>query len=167
MAPEPQHKQSGWTLYSWSGSIDMSSAGILLPSPSSTTTFHGLWKHPAFLEYCTTSLNLAVMHHKALNNAEMWGLYPPPRNPYGLQWTPLDSSGPLARPDWLVQCPVQSSPVHWTHTGLQATFQSPVPVQWTLSTVRVQWSPVESSVLLIINYKYYKKSEIRRLTFTL
>ena len=83
---------------------------------------------------------------------EWGGLYPPPCNPYGLRWTPLDSNGPLAKPDWLVQCPV-----HWTHTGLQATFLSPVPVQWTLSTVRVHWSPVESSVLLIINYKYYKK----------
>jgi hypothetical protein len=43
---------------------------------------------------------------------------------------------------------VQSSPVHWTETGLQVTFQSPVEVQGTESPVRVQWSPVESTGLL-------------------
>ena len=58
----------------------------------------------------------------------------------GLQWTPVNSSQARLRPDWLVQCPVhwiqvQSSPVHWTLTGLQATFQSPVKVQWTESPV--------------------------------
>ena len=83
------------------------------------------------------------------------GLYPPPRNPYGLHWTPLDSSGfqcpfcqaKLAgtKPSPLESSPVQSSPVHWTDTGLQATFQSPVPVQWTESPVKVQWSPLEST----------------------
>ncbi|EDR03491.1 uncharacterized protein LACBIDRAFT_331524 [Laccaria bicolor S238N-H82] len=60
-------------------------------------------------------------------------------------WSPVDSSGPVARPDWLTPCPVQSSPVHWTLTGLQATFLSPVPVHWTLSPVIVHWIPLESS----------------------
>jgi len=73
------------------------------------------------------------------------GLYPPPHNPGGFQWIPVDSSQARLRPDWLVQCPVQSSPFHWTLTGLQATFQSPVKVQWTESLVRVHWNPVESS----------------------
>jgi hypothetical protein len=52
----------------------------------------------------------------------------------------VDSSGPLARPDWLVQ-----SPVHWTPTGLQATFGSPVPSESSQSPVEssgIQWSPV-------------------------
>ena len=66
------------------------------------------------------------------------GLYPPPRNPYGLHWTPLDSSGfqcpfcqaKLAgtKPSPLESSPVQSSPVHWTE-----------------SPVKVQWSPQEST----------------------
>ncbi|EDR02204.1 uncharacterized protein LACBIDRAFT_332543 [Laccaria bicolor S238N-H82] len=47
--------------------------------------------------------------------------------------SPLDSS------------PVQSSPVHWTLTGLQATFLSPVPVQWTMSPVIVHWIPLDCS----------------------
>ena len=70
-----------------------------------------------------------------------------------LHWTPLDSTGfqcpfcqaKLAgtKPSPLESSPVQSSPVHWTDTGLQATFQSPVPVQWTESPVKVQWSPLD------------------------
>jgi len=30
---------------------------------------------------------------------DMGGLYPPPRNPCGLHWTPLDSSQARLRPD--------------------------------------------------------------------
>ena len=72
-------------------------------------------------------------------------------------WTPLDSTGlhwiPVALlPGQIGWCNVQSSPVHWTHTGLQATFQSPVPVKWNQSTVRVQWSPVESSGVQCLTY---------------
>ena len=73
----------------------------------------------------------------------------------GLHWTPLDSSGfqcPICQaklagtmPSPLESSPVQSSLVHWTPTGLQTTFQSPVTVQWTESPVKVQWSPVEST----------------------
>ena len=55
-------------------------------------------------------------------------------------WNPVDSSAHFSRPNWLVQCPV-----HWTPTGLQATFQSPVPVQLTESQVKVHWSLVEST----------------------
>jgi hypothetical protein len=63
-------------------------------------------------------------------------------------WTPVDSSGfqwPSCQAKLAggMPSPVQSSPVHWTETGLQATFQSPVEVQWTESPVRVQWSPLD------------------------
>ena len=114
-------------------------------------------------ERYTKSSHLEIMEHfQFLKDQKIdlsdQGLYPPPRNPYGLQWTPVDSSG-FQWPSCQARLAgAMSSPVHWTHTGLQATFQSPVPVQW---------SPVESSVFLIISYKYYKKSKIRRLTFTL
>jgi hypothetical protein len=88
-------------------------------------------------------------------------------------WTPVDSSGLQwpscqarlagAMPSPLNSSPVQSSLVHWTPTGLQATFESPVPVQWTKSPVRVQWSPVSPVhhylLLIDINYECYKKSE--------
>jgi hypothetical protein len=41
------------------------------------------------------------------------GLYPPPHNPCGLQWTPVDSSGPLARPDCSTyQSPSESCRTH-------------------------------------------------------
>jgi len=138
------------------------------------TAHHSLPPSPLTLSFLTPSslpppfLTSSSLSHSILPfslHPPFRGLYPPPRNPYGLQWTPVDSSGPFVRPDWLVQCPV-----HWTLTGLQATFQSPVPVQWTESPVRVHWSPLEStgldintlsgvtSVLIVINYN--KKAKI-------
>ncbi|KIJ96632.1 hypothetical protein K443DRAFT_27048, partial [Laccaria amethystina LaAM-08-1] len=49
----------------------------------------------------------------------------------GLQWIPV-ALLPGQIGWWNAQSNgVQSSPVHWTGTGLQATFQSPVEVQWT------------------------------------
>ena len=104
----------------------------------------------------------------------LWGLYPPPCNPYGLQWTPVDSSGlhgiPVALlPGQIGWCNVQSSPVQSTGLTLDCKplfrVQSQSSGLWVQSeSSGVQWSPVESSVVLIIKYKYYKKSEIRRLT---
>ena len=60
-------------------------------------------------------------------------------------------------PSPLESSPVWSSLVHWTPTGLQATFQSPVTVQWTESPVKVQWSPLDSTgllpvVVIVVNY---------------
>jgi hypothetical protein len=53
----------------------------------------------------------------------------------------MDSSGPLARPDWLVKFPVQSNPVL---------------VQWIEGPVRVQWNPVSPvhHYLLLIDINY-------------
>ena len=58
----------------------------------------------------------------------------------GLQWIPV---------------PIFPGQIGWYNawstevqsTGLQATFQSPVPVQWTESPVKVHWSLVESTGL--------------------
>ena len=64
-------------------------------------------------------------------------------------WTPLDSTGlhwiPVALlPGQIGSCNVQSSPV---------------PVQWTKSTVRVQWSPVSYLLILIMNTT--KKAQLK------
>ena len=68
----------------------------------------------------------------------------------GLQWTPLDSSGPLARPDWLVQCPVQSTGPTLDCKPLFRV-QSQSSGLWVQSESRgVQWNP-GCYLLLIIN----------------
>ena len=63
----------------------------------------------SFLLACI-SLKISFLHGS-------WGLYPPPHNLYGLHWTPLDSSAHFARPNWLVQSPIQWSPVQSKSTG--------------------------------------------------
>ena len=65
------------------------------------------------------------------NLGRVRGLYPPPHNPCGLHWTPLDSSQARLRPDWLVQCPVQS-------TGLPVDCKPLFRVQSQSSGLRVQ-----------------------------
>ena len=80
----------------------------------------------------------------------------------GLHWTPVDSSAHFARPNWLVQSPVQSSPVQ--STGLTLDCKPLFRVQSQSSGLRVQskssgvqWSPVDSTgilpiVLIVIKY---------------
>ena len=92
------------------------------------------------------------------------GLYPPPRNPYGLHWTPLDSTGlqwiPVhilpgqigwykAQSTGVQSSPVQSSPLDWHWTASHFSESSPSPVDWESSQ-----SPVESSGLHWIPLEY-------------
>ena len=78
-------------------------------------------------------------------------------------WTPVDFSGSFTRPDWLAQS-----------TGMKATSQSSVPVQWTESPVPVQWrstagSPVQSSFVNIVMMAQYivKSSRVQWSSFGL
>ena len=73
------------------------------------------------------------LRNQRFNWADSGGLYLPPRNPYGLHWTPVDSSAQSARPNWMVQCPVHWSPVqsspldsHWTASHFSESSHSPV-----------------------------------------
>ena len=64
------------------------------------------------------------------------GLYPPPCNPYGLHWTPLDF-------DWTLKSGLQSRGSPVDQTGLDWALYQPI---WPgrLGT-GIHWSPVESS----------------------
>ena len=132
---------------------------------------HARWKLPPLhILQCTLPLKvLNHMPHLLLNNQDLlmfhlclWfgplhphaliemflrlpngGLYPPPHNPYGLHWTPLDSSGfqcPIcqAKLAGTMPSPVWSSLVHWTASHFSESSHS--PVDWESSQ-----SPVESS----------------------